>query len=815
MNVNTQVWGEEFWEIGTNTINCRNNVADKTDVDYENFPPFISNKVPDVAAADYPCSLFQFVENELMELNAEIDKSICYVGFEGGALSDISAWHTDEWHTGDPWLYTDPTDNKTTYMLVDSYMDKSIATPSMATTTGAVWPSTYSTAQLGLYNRYVNWSPDAITGGDLTTTANQKLINRNLRLSPYRSWGLRSIYLVINVAYLTNTPTDGGSTNPTFSKTTLHSYYADHNDTWRNTHPILGAWAVPYSRISKAGGYSNTQSSGSTYNRGNHTTSVSIISELHDGDGIRYDYRFATNYNVTMGYFPLFGYVGLGHPDVTSIPVSSDTLACPLYMGMRTAPNITKKASTNGVCWAEMDGNAEGSYDYLMSCCAYYGLYFADGTYSLSSSGQDETRWTDPNICLPIISEQGYTDGSYTRGAYNVTNPAFEWKDTTRSPYNPSRPPTPTNEYDTTTTFATIGDLATLTKQYILSGTFVKLLGEQLYNCIVDLTDNDTDVTELSNKIKSEFLVNDPIDCIVSLRRFPTQPPIKQQGDDNLVHLLLGRYDTLLSVYELAHPTGTYTFTLSTPIYPVFGDSFADYEPYVSMELYIPFCGTVQLHPQDILGRKLSVKLIMDYTTGTATAFVLSGDLAIETITGTLGVDIPVSGIQGYTTASQLQNAIINRKSAVASEIQQGFNIINNVTNPVGYFTGLYQSNLQRQQADYDLQHVNAPMHIVGASSPITSWAIDPTKCRLLIYYPTGDVIDDSAQQPKFIADKLSAFGATQGFATIETSTIGSYSGLVIAANPLLGSMSTANSKALTDEEIQLVKSVLAEGVIV
>ena len=827
MNVNTQVWGDEFWEIGTGTINSRSNVTDKTDIDYENFPPFISNKVPNVADNSYPCSLFQFVENNRLELNTEIDKSICYVGFVGGALSDISAWHADEWHTGSPWLYTTPTDNKTTYMLVDSFMDKSIASPSMATSTGTVWPSTYSSPQLGLYNRYVNWSPDAITGGDLTTTANQKLINRNLRLSPYRSWGLRTIYLVINVAYLTNSPTDGGSTNPTFSKTTLHSYYADHNDTWRDSHPILGAWAIPYTRIGKTGGYSNAQSSGTSYNRGNHTTSVSIVSELNDGDGKRYDYRFATNYNVTMGYFPLFGYVGLGHPDVTSIPVSSDTLACPLYMGMRTAPNLVKKASTNDVCWAELNGNAEGTYDYLMSCCAFYGLYFADGTYNLSNIGQDETRWTDPNMCLPIISSEGYTNGEYTRGAYNVTNSAFEWKDTTQSPYVPGKPPIPQNEYSTETTFNSIGDVATMTKRYVLTGATVKLLAQQLWTITENMitVGGNLDFSELSNKLLDQFLTSNPIDCIVSLQRYPMEIPAA--GDTTIV---LGKYDTSLHAKPMEKTAYFYLFSGNT-INPKFGDSFLDYQPYTKMELYVPFCGTIQLNPADILGRKLNVQLVVDFTTGTATGFVMSDNLVIETVNGNIAIDIPVTGIQQTTVASNLYNAIAQRSNAYKQEDITGWNRVS-LGGALEMFWGdamgasetfgiKGKKTLQREiaatnreKADYDLTHQSAPVHIIGSASPAGGWAID-LNCRLLIYYPTGDVIRE-ANPPQWDNLQLARYGRTTGFACCVEKAIGEMgSGLVVGTAPRLELMTTNTLHIpATIEELDMIRAAIEEGVI-
>lgn len=817
MNVNEQVWGEEYWEIESGNINNRNGVSAKTDEDFQNFPAFIYNKIPDMPDEYYPTSLYQYVQSQRLALNEPIDLSICYVGFNGGGLSDITAYTSDQWMTGDPWLYTD---SNSTYILSDSWVDKQLATP-FVTTTGAVWTPSYVFNPYGTLNPYINWEPDAIIGGDLSDSTNQKTINRNLRLSTYRSWGLRTIYLVINVAYLTNTPT--GSTNPTFSKATLHSYLTDHTDEWRNTHPIVGAWAVPYTRISKTGGYSATTSSGTTYNRGNHQVMPLIVNTLHSAFGDRLDYRITADYRASnLGYFPIFGYVSTAR--VTAFLNSDGTGSMPVWLGARTAP-CTRHMSTNNVCWLQMDGNAEETYEYLMRTCAHYGLYFADGDYSLGNSGQDETRWVDPNMCLPIISDQGYTNGDYTRGAYNVTNPAFEWKDTTHSPYDPAHPPTPTMSYDSTTTFNDISNIATLTRRYALTKQDVEDLGSELWQISSDIINNiqNDEWYKYTADVMDTFLVTDPLSCIVSLQKYPMTIP-EQSGP---VNIKLGKAETSISANITKATAKTYYFTPVT-IQPRFGGSFMDYEPYTHFELYVPFCGTTELDPRDILGRTLSVNLVVDFNTGTCVAYVLSDSLVIETINGSLAIDIPVTGIDSTTIASNITQGIINTRNArythqfgTLGKVASPSGIVSNVGNVWGSAQSILTSENNAKLSEYELTHQPAQPHVIGSASPVGSWAID-FKCRLLIYYPTGGIVDESkvadSSQPIAFDNTVFENYLTQiGFATVDpVSALGEHYAhtLVCAEKAILNNVTTPNGRPATEPELQLIRQALQEGVI-
>lgn len=111
------------------------------------------------------------------------------------------------------------------------------------------------------------------------------------------------------------------------------------------------------------------------------------------------------------------------------------------------------------------------------------------------------------------------------------------------------------------------------------------------------------------------------------------------------------------------------------PIEAKYGD-FRDYPPYTRITAYLPYYGTVELNPRDVIGKFLRVILTVDFNTGVATyglytqedaTSVLSGnakgfsntstyssvDRHIDSYEFQLGVEMPLSLIDGVTPVRQ------------------------------------------------------------------------------------------------------------------------------------------------------------------
>ena len=133
-----------------------------------------------------------------------------------------------------------------------------------------------------------------------------------------------------------------------------------------------------------------------------------------------------------------------------------------------------------------------------------------------------------------------------------------------------------------------------------------------------------------------ELVANDPASFITSIRIYPfdfyTADTVHVAQDNNIK---LGRYDCQLNAsigdvpvggiseycyrlaggYKTHFNLGTYTFT------PYF-NNFLDYTPYTKYELYLPYCGFVDMDATEYTGKTISIDYILDYTQGSCLSVV-------------------------------------------------------------------------------------------------------------------------------------------------------------------------------------------------
>lgn len=94
---------------------------------------------------------------------------------------------------------------------------------------------------------------------------------------------------------------------------------------------------------------------------------------------------------------------------------------------------------------------------------------------------------------------------------------------------------------------------------------------------------------------------------------------------------------------------------------------FGDYRDCKNIEItmYIPYCGTVQLEPADVLGGTISIEYAVDFATGACTAYAdidtWDGEhYQIAAINGQIGADVPLSGGSAAAIAARLGSDILN-----------------------------------------------------------------------------------------------------------------------------------------------------------
>lgn len=458
--------------------------------------------------------------------------------------------------------------------------------------------------------------------------------------------------------------------------------------------------------------------------------------------------------------------------------------------------------------------------EMIRTAVAAYGLFWIEDNTDIDLNNVSDSDFFSDKMYVGLIDDDGLTRGRYSHGLQNLFSNNFNWTDVRQSTYDPyiPHPLTPENDYSYSTQSHSIGDLATLTKRYIIDAANVEQLGTELWNISGDIAQDDPSdpYKNYDAMVLDTFLTNDPIDCIISLRRFPMSIP---HAAENLEHVLLGKVSTDVEGYPMNRAAYEYSFE-RIRIYPKFAGSFLDYEPYTQFELFIPFCGTVKLSPADILGRELWCKLIVDFCTGTCIGYVYSDDLLIESVNGTLAIDIPVTGTETTSLKASLENAIASYDHSKIQARQTTLSIatigglFSTVINPAKTGAAIDEANYNSAKNRYALEHQIAPVHTIGSASPLGLWAVD-LDCRLIIYYPTGKVIA-STEPPDLDLSELNAFAEVQGLATIETGRIGDYSGFMQGTDALLTSITTnTQGYAATDMELQLIQNLINTGIIV
>ena len=213
------------------------------------------------------------------------------------------------------------------------------------------------------------------------------------------------------------------------------------------------------------------------------------------------------------------------------------------------------------------------NYNAIMQMAACFAMAF-------TPTSKNTFTLTDNDYYLPIIRDNGVSYGEYTHGADNATNETGQLSDIRSVNYDPSSPFDP-NTYSDTTTFNNVNFINAFTKRYILTSSMVGQLSSELWAA---QSSKPADI-DYQNFAVDEYLTNNPIDTIVSLKYFPCT-----FADQNPAIVYLGKYATSIAgAIGLGTSVRVIDFA-PIEVYRHFGD-FRDFEPFTQLSMYIPFCG--------------------------------------------------------------------------------------------------------------------------------------------------------------------------------------------------------------------------------
>lgn len=402
--------------------------------------------------------------------------------------------------------------------------------------------------------------------------------------------------------------------------------------------------------------------------------------------------------------------------------------------------------------------------DKVLSAVACFGLFFVEG------ASDKDVAFDDPLMMLGILVD-GVGHGDYSRGAENRDQAQWVLDDMHEVDYDPENPPgIDPNVYDTPSVLNTPSNCSSGTRYYVLNAAGITNLVGELWKA-QESKPSDTTYIDYNNE---QYLSNNPVDMIVSCKRYPVTPA-KAAAPEALV---LGQYETNVQGYRLEDTT-SWIYLGSKLVYRHF-NNFLDYD--TKLTLYVPFCGCIDLDTSVWMGQTILVYMAIDYITGSVTAYLIRDrdKVIYATLEGNCSVDLPITGLQAATIEAQMLNAkssldsskimmgakIVGGAAALAISIGSGGTAAPTAPAVIGGITTLASTiadGYKINQQTYDLHHIDATPQQIGSSSPLNAWSGE-LSCRLYVYYPKLDPNYDAA-----------AYSHSIGNATVSQGLIGSF----------------------------------------
>lgn len=238
-------------------------------------------------------------------------------------------------------------------------------------------------------------------------------------------------------------------------------------------------------------------------------------------------------------------------------------------------------------------------------------------------------------------------------------------------------------------------------------------------------------------------------------------------------------------------------------------ETYGDYRDYANtvISVYLPYCGTVQLNPSDVVGKSISCKYAIDINSGECTAFLILVDnnterynLAIEK--GMCGFSIPITSTNSAQVKTRLENNMLKSGSAMLSMLQGGLNVFETALTGDAFDIGNSVIGLQQSRISSKmLENSFLSQSGIGCNYISGATGFSDLACPSTAY----------VQIKRGIYSKPMHYKSTVGYPTNakEHGKINDFSGYIKCVNADVSTMTC------TEEEKSKIKSLLEDGVYV
>ena len=412
----------------------------------------------------------------------------------------------------------------------------------------------------------------------------------------------------------------------------------------------------------------------------------------------------------------------------------------------------------------------KGTIDDLLMLASYIGICFTGNEKSAGNAILGENL-TDEKIYVPVIKD-GILSGEYKKGSAGAKLSQMTWGTDIREKtgYKGLDSIDPT-EYTDKISLArpkikSEGKFNTL---YALSDTEINSLSDELWSA---------DENKLNQILKGLLLMGEnPLNCIVSLQLFPFDIT-SQAGTSSQGSITLGA--------NQMNTTGTKVKNLNSVIdigsvkLRRHFNNFFDYEPYSTAFIYVPYCGTIQLSLNDVIGKIVSVKLLIDYITGVCTAVVFADGIPVIYKNGCISQQIAITGTDTATMSSNAISSSLGLLTNTTNLIAGGKDVSTVINNSANLLSSSFDYSARR--TIYQTQGAN--------TSQINM--CEPQKAYIVLNLPKFDIADE--------------YSSLHGFRCDFYDSVKNLSGYVETDRPNLTGISA------TEEEKQMLSEIMTGG---
>lgn len=726
------------------------------------------------------------VDNGKLTLNTAIDKSLAWCGV--GAFSTFSNLEFYNRKQGDNFkMFNKDSRNVTNFAIFQRMTTWTLAGPLVAT-----WY--YADTSNTTYGSRARWQPNALDGDSNTNG------NFNTGLKPVVQLPMKNC-VAVPVLQVKSTITDVSSS--TVRKVYLWDYLNTNNTINFNSHPYILNAGIQL--------WGNTTNSGNRSNR-LLDSFIAVTDDISAGEGqpvnvsvpailqgkSTHYYAFGKVYGSSStdpyNFLTIFGLIS-GNSNFIPIPTSNDitrqagaSIVLPHPQGVMSDP-----VNNNRIYYVQY---YDGFQEWLRKQIACFGLFFTDDKATAENGALDAD-----NMYLGILDDSNVGQGFYSSGQRNRQQKQWDWNSTNDSDYDPQAE-IDDNVYGRDWGFNPVSLADSTVRRYVMSDAELANFGKFLW----DVIDTQNPDELIQNQTLTNFLTNNPLDCVVSLKRFP----FADMSQASNVNIVLGK----VAVPNVVGRPFTADAVVRSCGHKKIYRLFKDWRDYIcDYFLYLPFCGTLKLDAETVVGRDLYVYYAIDYTTGTCTAFVTTRDddgaeFYLDSASGNCAIDIPLSGVETATLTGEIYNANENLKALKFNGIVGAAQGALNIAGAAGSGSklaaagaglqagaGIVNSLHDVATADWNIEHTQIPLKMVGASSGCNSLQGELTPC-IIRYYP---ITDTAYNEENYLH--------TVGAACCESATIGDYNGYAEIVNADLSGI------AATADEIGMIKNLLAKGV--